>query len=104
MACMNRSTVDRLLQREVSVAKSKTLKRRVFDDWTRGWKLHWTNSDYAHPYVTWENGSVQRSATPDERATMRDACLDEVVVVLKAQGYKTKREPGCVLILGRFGE
>jgi hypothetical protein len=99
----SRSTVDRLLQREVTVPKSKTLKRRVFDDWTRGWKLHWTTSDYANPYVTWENGSVHRSATTEERDSLRDACLTVVEQVLKGAGYKTKRETGCVLILGRWG-
>lgn len=98
-----RSTVDRLLQRRVSVPKSKTLKRRVFDDTTRGWRLHWTTSDYAHPYVTWENGTTHRSATLTQRETLREECLTEVEQVLVEYGYRTKRETGCVLILGRWG-
>ncbi|GAB2733594.1 hypothetical protein [Nocardioides pakistanensis] len=97
----NRSTVDRLLQREMSVDKSKTLRRRVFDDWTRGWRLHWTTSDYADPYVTWENGSLARSTPAEERDRLRDDCLDEVVQVLTAAGYAIARETGCVRILGR---
>jgi hypothetical protein len=99
----SRSTVDRLLQRDVSVPKSKTLKRRVFDDETRGWRLNWTNSDYANPYVNWTNGTINRSATTEEREAKRNECLTEVENVLNAKGYKTKREPGCVLILGKWG-
>jgi len=106
MTSMNRSTVGRLLQREVSVEKSRTLKRRVFDDWTRGWKLHWTSSPYAHPYVEWVNGSTigARSTQDDERERLRDECLTEVENVLTRHGYATKREPGCVLILRKVRE
>ena len=85
----------------MSVPKSTTLRRKVFDDWTRGWKLHWTSSDYSDPYITWENGSLMRGTPADERARLRDACLDEAMTVLADAGYLTARVTGCVRILGK---
>jgi hypothetical protein len=99
---MTRSTLVRHLRQHVDgVAESKTLKRRVFDDRTEGWKVHWTNSMYADTYVTWENGTQRRSRTEAERTTLRDAALTEIAATLVALGYQVTREPGCLLVLRR---
>lgn len=104
---MTRSTLIRHLRKHlVETPESTTLKRRVFDDWTTGWKVHWTNSHYFDTYVSWENGSTpsDRNRPDDERTKMRDAALTEIEKTLRGLGYVTKREPGCVLVLRRMGE
>ena len=103
---MTRATLVRHLRQHVTnTPESKTLKRRGFDDWTMGWKVHWTNSMHAETYVSWENGSTpsDRSRTNAERSPIRDAALDEIETALKGLGYAIKRETGCVLVLRRIG-
>lgn len=104
---MTRSTLQRHLRKHVVTApESKTLKRRIFDDWTTGWKIHWTNSRYAEVYITWENGSTigDRARPTDKRETMRTAALDEIETALRDLGYVTKRESACILVLRRMGQ
>lgn len=103
---MNRASLLRHLRKHVTATpESKTLSRRVFDDWTTGWKLHWTNSRYAETYVTWENGSriSDRSRPESERDRMRAAAFNEIGQHLAALGYVIKTEPGCILVLRRMG-
>lgn len=103
---MTRGTVLRLLQREVACPQSQTFKRRVFDDWSRGWRLEWTNSPYADVVVRWENGSLShlRSTPAEERDRLRAECLDDVERVLTAHGYDIVRESACIRILRRNQE
>ncbi|KQP62980.1 hypothetical protein [Nocardioides sp. Leaf285] len=103
---MTRSTLVRHLRAHVSGTKeSTTLRRRVFDDTTEGWKVNWTNSAYAETYVEWKNGTLaaQRSRPVSERTALRDAALDEIEAALKGLGYVTKRETNVVLVLRRMG-
>ena len=104
---MTRATLVRHLRTHVErTPESKTLKRRVFDDWTTGWKVHWTNSMYSETFVTWENGSTpsDRSRIAAERDRMKTAALDEIQKALVDLGYVVKRETGSILVLRRMGE
>lgn len=102
----SRSTVLRLLEREMPTSRSTTDKSyKIVPRVTRGWVLTWTTSDYAHPYVGWVNGNDAhlRSTTSEERDRLRDEALTAATKVLTENGYKIKRETGCLLLLGRWG-
>lgn len=98
---MSRATVLRLLRTQVETPQSKTFKRRIFDDWSRGWTLEWTNSHLRDVTVRWENGSLPslRSTPVEERDRLRAECLDQVATALTAHGYDIVRRSESILIL-----
>lgn len=102
---MNRSTLTRHLRTHVTgTPESKTIKRRVYDDWTTGWKVEWTDSRDFETRVRWVRGPVEgRYRSVADRNAMRDAALDEIEAALEGLGYVTKRGSGCLLVLRRMG-
>lgn len=101
---MNRSTLLRHLRSDVHSRESKTLRRKIFDEETEGWRLEWTDNPHSETRVVWVNGNTvsDRGRNEKQREMLRVVTIDEVEQALLRRGYIIKKETGCVLVLRRI--